>query len=183
MNCIFERVRHNWPNHLLKRGRPSAIKTEGKQLVIFLSVRRTGKRSMAVVVSLATTMALAGIKGQLKKRYYKISAFETSAKNNFPHVTFPTKTTPCTPSSITTHTHISPRNSSAALHIPWQEGEENKSEQSLLSKRLSKAIKGVCLLCVEKWFWYSHLHNKITACQKRVLKMILQNSIFPDLTE
>lgn len=39
VNCIFESVRHNWPNHLLKQGRPSAIKTKDRQLVIFLSVR------------------------------------------------------------------------------------------------------------------------------------------------
>lgn len=48
---------------------------------------------MAVVNSYATTMALAGIKVCLREELAELSAFEASAKNNFPNVTFPNKTT------------------------------------------------------------------------------------------
>lgn len=50
---------------------------------------------MAVVDSYATTMALAGIKDCSREELAELSAFEASAKNNFPNVTFPNKTTHC----------------------------------------------------------------------------------------
>lgn len=48
---------------------------------------------MAVVDSYATTMALGGIKDCSREELAELSAFEASAKNNFPNVTFPNKTT------------------------------------------------------------------------------------------
>lgn len=48
---------------------------------------------MAVVDSYATTMALAGIKDCSREKLAKLFVFEANAKNNFPNVTFPNKTT------------------------------------------------------------------------------------------
>lgn len=117
---------------LIKKKEATAIKTEGEELVIFLSGRWKGKRSMVVVASFATTMALCGIKKNCsRKDIIEASAFEANAKNNFPHITFPTETTHCCgtkhPSLPGSHSLHIPPERSAASSTAQLETDESKN--------------------------------------------------------
>lgn len=80
---------------LIKKKEATAIKTEGEELVIFLSGGEQEKDQWLWWRLLPQLWHSVALKNSSRKDIIDTSVFEANAKNNFPHITFPTETTHC----------------------------------------------------------------------------------------